>query len=296
MRAGPLLFVVLAGCDKSAATPGPQDASIAEDAPPPPDAGAVPDEAGTCDAGSSISLHVLSLSIADGGLYPGKLYAEVTRAGAPALFMIDTGSAQTFLREELGSPAVADAGSVELGCDTFALPGFAEAALGTVDGLDVIGTFGLDRFLGGPSLFDVAGARLTSRGAFPEAATWPSAPFDLVQTTLLAHVTLDGHDVRLLVDTGSTHSLWLGQAGQPGDSPIDTVDSAGNPLTLYLGTGQITIGAWSETVPLVRAPSFPYLESYVSQLGGNIAGLLGVSSFARALEIDPEAKVVRVAP
>src|SRR5262249_24464924 len=147
-----------------------QDASLAPDAPPPPDAGEDSHEAGGCDAGTSISLHVLSLPIADGGLYPGKLYAEVTRAGSPARFMIDTGSAQTFLREELASPPVADAGSIELGCDTLALPGFAEAALGNVDGLDVIGTFGLDRFLGGPSLFDVAGARLTSHGPFPEAA------------------------------------------------------------------------------------------------------------------------------
>jgi hypothetical protein len=293
--AGPPLFLLLflAACDRTAAVPDARDAS------PPPDADTASDDDGGCDSGS-LPLQVLPLPIADGGLYPGKLYLPVTRGASRGLFLIDTGSAQTFLREELGSPSVTDAGSVQLGCDTLTLPGFAEAPQGTIDGVEVIGTFGLDRFLDGASLFDVDRARLTIHAPgdrFPEAAAWPSAPFDLVQrTVLLAHVTLEGQSVRLLVDTGSDHTLWLGQEGQPGDSPITTFDSAGNPLTLYLGTGQVTIGGWTERVPLVRAPSFPYLEDYVKQLGGNIAGLLGLSSYAHALEIDPSARVVRVKP
>ncbi len=249
---------------------------------PAPDAGCVP---------KPQDLHILSLAVPSGATYPAKLYVEVA---PPSLFLLDTGSAQTFLREELGTPPAANAGTVAIGCDTLALPGYAEAPLGSLDGLDVTGTFGLDRLLSGPSLVDVEHAQLVMGGDFPEAASWRTAPFDLVQQTLLARVTLEGHDVRLLVDTGSDHTLWLGQMGQPGDTEIMTIDSAGNPLTEYLGTGDLAIGGVHATVPLVRAPSFPYLEQYFATLGGNIAGLLGLSSFARALEIDPAATVVRL--
>ena len=95
--------------------------------------------------------------------------------------------------------------------------------------------------------------------------------------------------------TGAAHTLALGEQGQPGDEEITSFDSAGNPLTFYLGTGDLAVGGMVQTVPLVRAPSFPYLESYVESLGGNIAGLLGVSSFPRALLIDPGG-TIRIAP
>jgi hypothetical protein len=239
--------------------------------------------------------------VPDAGTYPARLFVEVEPlGGARGLFLLDTGSAQTFLREELGSAPEADAGVVRIGCDSRALPGFAEESLGPpFDGLDLIGTYGLDRLVSGTSLIDVEHGVLAvpaTGSLLAESAGWPAAPFDLDQLTLLAHVSLEGHDVRLLVDTGSDHTLWLGQQPQPGDTPEMSVDSAGNPLTLYLGSGRVTIGGWTETVPIVRAPSFPYLEQYITTLGGNIAGLLGLSSFARALAIDPAARMIRVRP
>ena len=282
MRAWLVLGPLLAACGGAADSRGASDASTG-------DAACVP---------GPLALHVLTDG--SGASYPAKLYTDVKPAAAPpALFMIDTGSAQTFLRQQLGTQPTANAGVVAIGCTSLALPGYAEADLGTFDGLDVIGSVGLDRLLGGPSLVDIANAQLvihTAGDPFPDAAAWPSATFDLVQNTLLAHVSLDGNDVRLLVDTGSDHSLWLGQPGQPGDTTITTIDSADDPLTEYLGTGDLAIGGVHTTVPLVRAPSFPYLQEYFDQLGGNIAGLLGLSSFAHAIEIDPAAAVIRIEP
>src|SRR5262245_54325970 len=122
-----------------------------------PDAAA--DGMADCDP-HTLPLHVLSLALPTGEPAPAKLYVQVVRDGARGLFLVDTGSATTFLQLPLGRPPSANAGVVRIGCDDVSVRGYPETDLGTVDGLAVIGTFGLDRFLTGPVLVDVEQARL----------------------------------------------------------------------------------------------------------------------------------------
>jgi hypothetical protein len=81
---------------------------------------------------------------------------------------------------------------------------------------------------------------------------------------------------------------------QPGDREIDPADAQGNVVRLYAGTTTLVLGRWETTIPVLRAPSFPYLEKTVAKLGGNVAGLLGLSSLGARVVIDDG--VLRVDP
>jgi hypothetical protein len=195
---------------------------------------------------------------------------------------------------------VYDAGTVTLGCETLSLIGRAEAAQGPApNGLPVVGTLGVDQFLKGPTELDFGASLLTFHAPgdpFDVGDGGAAAPFDLVKGMVLPHVTLDGTPVRLMFDTGSEDTLWLGAQPEPGDQEVQTTDALGNPLTLWLGTVTLGVGAYTATVPVLRAPSFPYFEMTVAALGGNIQGLFGVSSMGSRVVIDPDVDQVQVAP
>jgi hypothetical protein len=48
----------------------------------------------------------------------------------------------------------------------------------------------------------------------------------------------------------------------------------------------LTIGTVQRTIPVLRAPSFPYLEQTVAALGSDVHGLLGLSSLSDAFVLD----------
>jgi hypothetical protein len=229
---------------------------------------------------------------------PDRLHVRVDAARGPAVLLVDTGSPTTFLQLPLGSPdPVHHAGMVTLGCDTLDLDGRPEAAEPAVMGLPAIGTFGADRLLAGPSELDLPGQRIVFHDPgqpFPEAATWPAAGFDTVLGLVLAHASLDGTPVRLMMDTGSQHTLWLGQQPKPGDVEVDTTDADGHVVRLYLGTATLAIGDWQGSVTVLRAPSFPYLEGTITALGGNVQGLLGLSSLGTRVVVDADSGLLRV--
>ena len=79
---------------------------------------------------------------------------------------------------------------------------------------------------------------------------------------------------------------------------MQTADAEGNPLSFFLGEVDLEMAARDAvTVPVLRAPSFPYFEQTVANLGGNIHGLLGLTSFReRALLFDGDANEVRLGP
>ena len=228
---------------------------------------------------------------------PSRVHIQVTYKGASAVLLVDTGSNVTFLQEPIGSQdPLPDAGVLSIGSCTLDVIGRPEAADPPVNGLNSVGTFGTDMFLSGPTKLDFDAGVIASHlsgSPFTEAASWPNAPFDLDKGLVLPHVSLDGTPVRLVLDTGSDHTLWLGQQPKPGDVEVDTTDAMGNPVKLYLGSVDLTIGAWHGSVPVLRAPSFPYLEQTVTDLGGNVAGLLGLSSLGAAFVIDGDSQVVR---
>jgi hypothetical protein len=220
---------------------------------------------------------------------PGNVHVPVTQNGSAAVLLVDTGSPTTFLQQPLGSPdPTPDAGSIVLACTTVELDGRPESPDQPVNGVPSIGTLGVDRVLGGE--LDLAGAALRTTD-LDDASTWPAAPFDLVDGLVLAHVELGGMPVRLMLDTGSSDTLWLGQGPQPGDVEIDAVDAEGNTIPMYKGTVELAIGTWHGTVAVLRAPSFPYFEQTVADLGGNVAGLLGLSALGQGVELDTQVHV-----
>lgn len=234
--------------------------------------------------------------------YPSRLWAPVDLEDESAALFLDTGSAVTFLYLGADGPKfVEDAGSVDTGCETLSVAGRAFARDREVEGLPVAGILGADYLLDATSALDLAGETLVRwpRGAtIPGTEGFAAAPFDDVQGHLIAPVVVDGVPLRLMVDTGSPDLLWLGQEGEPGDEEVQTTDAEGNILTFYAGSALLEMGGEDALeVPVLRAPSFPYFEETVRILGGNIHGLLGLSSLgSRLVVVDPEASALLLEP
>lgn len=217
------------------------------------------------------------------GEVPDRFHVPVKRDGMDAMLLFDTGSDLTFVRLDDGTSYLPNAGTLEIGCDTIAVPGRGDiASLGTEAGLPVIGILGVDYVTAGVTLVDAKGARLVRHPEgtiLPGTEGWATLPYDDVESHLIAPVVLDGEAVRLMFDTGAPHVLWLGKEGEPGDIEVQTSDAEGTILTLYYGDVEIEMAAEpARTVPVLRAPSFPYFEETVKGLGGNIHGLLGLSA------------------
>lgn len=242
----------------------------------------------------------LLVEMADG--HPARVFVKVRHANRPAALLFDTGSSTTFLAVEAGAPdPVRDAGEVLIGACSVRVDGRPYPSEESIEGLRAIGTLGSDSLLSGTTELDL-GRRLLIRhvdDAVPsEFAAWPTVRFDRVSDLILAHVIVDGKPLRLMVDTGSPHILWLGQRGQPGDTPYVTSDAIGNDLTFHLGRATLELASGvTDSVPILRAPSFPYLEETVRILGGNVHGLLGLSALGpRRIVVDPRAGVLRIGP
>ena len=232
-----------------------------------------------------------------------RLYVPATLAGAQVYFFLDTGSALTFISLGAGQPNfVPDAAEATFGCNTLSLPGRGGlASLGKVNGKEVVGFMGVDFLVAPNAYLDRKNATLTApapTSAIDASALWSAFAYDDVQGMIIAPVTLDAKPVRLMLDTGAPDTLWLGEQGQPGDTEVTTTDAEGTPLTLYLGKVSLEMASRAPvSVPVLRAPSFPYFEKTVMALGGNIHGLLGLSAFqGRDMLFDGEAHVVRLAP
>jgi len=254
-------------------------------------------DASVADAAPLCALDALPLFVDSTSSVPSRVHVPVTSEGASAVLLMDTGSNVTFLQEPAGTTdPLPDAGAFAIGCRNLSVIGRPGATDSPVKGLPSIGTFGTDMFLAGPTKVDFAASTITSHlpgSPFTEAAAWPNAPFDLGKGLVLAHVSLDGTPVRLLLDTASNHTLWLGQQPQPTDVEVDVTDPQGNTVKLYFGSADLTIGSWHGAVPVLRAPSYPYLEQTAQALGGNVAGLLGLSSLGSQFIVDGDASLVR---
>lgn len=241
------------------------------------------------------------------GTAPLRLFVPALYQSDPTVFLLDTGSVRTFLHEPLQDGAtspdegfVPDAGTVVLACQALTLDGLGVAGSPGVDGKPCVGTLGDDRLLGRPVKLDFQSGQVVWNEpgtCFPEAESWPSAAYDRPRGYVRLHdVALDGTPVKLLVDTGSPDSLWLGQDGRPGDREIEGEDAEGDTVKMYLGTVEVTIGDFQETVPVYRVPHFPYIERLAHDLGGNVDGLFGLSAFRHGIVFDTDERVVRVAP
>jgi hypothetical protein len=243
------------------------------------------DAPNACDPNTPIAVWV---DTADG--LPSRVHVPASVDGRKGVLLFDTGSDATFVSTPMGSrDPTPDGGTLEVG-------GCARAVIGRpyasedARGLPGLGFFGTDQIRAAPrASLDLLGgtfARYTDGG--PDTAGWLETPLELIAGSFLAHVTLDGVAVRLIVDTGSQDILWDGQQGKPGDTMTETTDALGSIVTLYHGqvAAEITAGV-KETLPVDRTPSFPYFEQGLVRYGGNVQGLLGISALgARVVVFD----------
>jgi len=228
-----------------------------------------------------------------------RYFVDVVIDGATEVWQLDTGSGLTFRSEGVDAPSYTpELGTLDAGCGPFPFAGRAlPPGFGGPDGAVIAGLIGMDFLLQQHVVLEVDAERMLHLDGPPD---WPDAvraPFDDVQSHALVPVTLDGEDVRLMYDTGGGHTLWVGQDGRPGDDVQLVQDAEGNVFEIYVGTGEVELGPLTRTVPVARAPTFPYFSETVEALGGDLHGLLGVTTFpGEALYFDGDAEELWIGP
>jgi hypothetical protein len=299
---GLLVAAAVAGLEACAPVPGQPDASAegtndagasadadagATDAAAPdasvPDAGS--GDAGLPDAGAFCSENGVPLLIVAYG-DTERFFVAAQLEGRQVALQLDTGSGISFLFQGSAAPVFTpDAGFAQIGCETIGVGGRNLALPGQiVGGLAVVGLLGMDFLTERPSVLDVVGRTVTRYRDPPFGValrTRFSFPFDQVQNLALVPCALDGVPVRLMFDTGGGHTLWVGVDGGPGDRVENVQDAQGNIFPISVGGGALSLlpDAGARRVPVARAPAFPYFAQTVAALGGNLHGLLGVTSF-----------------
>ncbi|MCA9664112.1 MAG: hypothetical protein KC503_00945 [Myxococcales bacterium] len=241
----------------------------------------------------------VQLTVTGSGSEVARLYVPVRYQGASALMLLDTGAATSFLHLGVGGPAWdPNAGSIDVDGRPFAIGGrnFDPYVEGN---LDVVGTMGADFLLRAASELDLRCGTLTLHpGGLPPSVSFKTHGFDNVQGHVIVPLALAGEPLRLMLDTGAQHTVWLGKQPDAGDTPVTTKDALGNDLTFYLAQAALTLGPdGTRDVPILKAPSFPYFEQTVKQLGGNIHGLLGLSALkGRVVTFESSPPQLRLEP
>jgi hypothetical protein len=212
-----------------------------------------------------------------------RVHATLTARGRRGPFLVDTGSRTSFATHE-GDEEPRSANTV-IACRETSLPIIARIRPGTTpDGQPQAGVLGADLVAHG-AVLDLDLARRTLLWIPPELPPpiVPSSvvlPIELRSGWLVASgIRLGGRDVKLIVDTGASNVIIVSQEPRPGEIREETVDGTAAPITLYRGTGELAFaGGPAREVPVDRSDSFATLESLIAQLGGDVDGLLGMSS------------------
>jgi hypothetical protein len=301
--AGLLLGAAQAACGTSSSGAGPMpdaaaDAAL-EDA---PDAAADAALEDAPDAGmpSCARNEVPLVTTRDDGVADAQVI-PVRVDGQQAWLALDTGAPFTFLYSDINGPEyVEEAGTVEIGCETWTVPGFRQDAIGVepFEGKPILGIVGLDFFQQGPAELDYPGGRMVRyrAGAPPaELEAFPALPLH-GDDRALVDVTLDQEPLTLMLDTGAHDTLWLGVTGGPDDelSQVQTADGA--VWDVYIGTGILELpGEAPRVVRVQRALDVGYIKPELDELGAQ--GLFGLTSLGwRRILFDFEGGVIRLGP
>jgi hypothetical protein len=218
----------------------------------------------------------------DGGGHVDRVHATLTARGRRGPFLVDTGSRTSFATHDGGEPPSAN---TVIACRETSLPIIARIRPGTTpDGQPQAGVLGADLVMHGALLdLDLAGRTLLWVPPELPPPVVPSSvvlPVELRSGWLVASgIRLGGRDVKLIVDTGASNVIIVGQEPRPGEVRVETVDGTAAPITLYRGTGELAfLGGPTRQVPVDRTDSFATLEGVMAQLGGDVDGLLGMSA------------------
>lgn len=219
-----------------------------------------------------------------------RLYVAVSRAGQPALLFLDTGNARSMLH---ASQDDGTSESILIGCRSFELPLLRHRAEAPFEGLEVIGTLGTDYFR--DDVFEIDLARNALRRApAADTATWHSIPLEVIQGIAIVRGHVGGRDLRLMLDTGTDDLLLLGAAE---GLSVTTTDVSNNTLTLVYREEWFAFpGAAPRLVPAWHTLSHPAFEEHVEQLGGNVDGIVGLTTLEHhRIQLDYARQEMRLA-
>ncbi len=215
-----------------------------------------------------------------------RLHVQLAARGELGELLVDTGSLKSFLtRSGDGTDTSA---SATISCRATTLPIIARLRPGTTpDGLPQAGVLGSDLIADGSMLdLDLVNGRLDwyerARSA-PLPARALVLPIEYRNGWLVASgIKVEGHTVKLIVDTGASNVIVVGKTARLHEVREDTVDGTASPITLFHADGTIDLGdGVSRRLPVDRTDAFPTLEGLIENLGGDIAGLLGLTSMGR---------------
>ena len=277
--------LALAGCgdvEPSAdATPERPIEQRARVRPPVWDNGAATSAAGagaTCPTPAPLHVHHDEAGRVD------RLHVQLAARGGLGEFLLDTGSLKSFVtRSGDGTDTSATA---TLFCHPMTLPIIARLRPGTTpDGLPQAGVLGSD-LVTHESVLDldlVNGHLEWYDGAPPVPARAMVVPIEVRNGWLIASgIKVEGRPVKLIVDTGASNVIIVGKTPRPNEMREDTVDGTASAITLFHADGEIDLGdGVVRHAPIDRTDSFATLEGLIESLGGDVAGLLGLTSLGR---------------
>lgn len=220
----------------------------------------------------------------DGAGRVDRLHARLTARGILGDYLVDTGSLKSYVTNS-GSEALSSASTV-IFCQEATLPMIARIRPGTTpEGQPQAGVLGSD-LIAQAAVLDLDLANGALSWYQPAREVPPGAivlPIEYRHGWLVASgIKVDGRDVKLVLDTGASNVILVDKAPRPNEIREDTVDGTASPITLYHDDGVVTFaGDIPRQVPVDRTDSFPTLQGLIANLGGDVAGLLGLTSLGR---------------
>jgi hypothetical protein len=228
-----------------------------------------------------------------------RLHARLTARGLVGSYLVDTGSLRSFVTHS-GDEQKTSA-EVVIACQSTTLPIIARLRPGTTpNGEPQAGVLGADLVAHGEVLdLDLVKSALSwyqPAREVPRGAV--VLPIELRNGWLVASgIRVNGRDVKLVVDTGASNVILVDKTPRTGETREDTVDGTASAITLYHGDGEVTFpGDITRHVPVDRTDAFPTLEGLIANLGGDVAGLLGVTAMGRERIVLSRDSLVLVLP
>lgn len=303
-RLGSVLSLAVLGCvpalvgcggAEPSAADAPEKPSVYRERVTPPvwDNSAATAATATCEAPAPLHVHHDEAGRVD------RLHVQLAARGTLGEFLVDTGSLKSFVtRSGDGTDTSA---STTIFCRPTTLPIIARLRPGTTPaGLPQAGVLGSDLVEHGSVLdLDLVNGRLEwyePAPALPARAMM--LPIEYRNGWLVASgIKLQGRDVKLIVDTGASNVIYVGKTPRLKEVREDTVDGTASPITLFHADGDIDLGdGVTRHVPVDRTDAFPTLEGLIESLGGDIAGLLGLTSLGRERIIIGKTSMMLVLP
>ncbi len=246
-----------------------------------------------CDAPAPLLVHHDAAGRVD------RVHATLTARGLSGPYLVDTGSLLSYTTHT--GDEVDKAAPVSVACRETTLPIIGRLRPGsTPDGTLRAGVLGADLVAHGTVLdLDLERGTLDWYAPAPAPPTRAVVlPIERRKGWLVASgIRLQGRDVKLVVDTGSTNVIVVSRTPRAGEVREDTVDGTASPITLWHGHGEVSFaGGPPRHTPVDRTDHFATLEGLIDVLGSDVEGLLGITAMGRERVVVGEESLMLVLP